>query len=153
MVGPYEGSAPRKVFLKQALIFRRKFPILPPTERCEPPLEIDDEDVALTEKQRLFLEYLRDFNATRDAIAVGYRKKTGWENLRKPQIQAEIKRQKEAMADDLGLDVQRIIAEYMKIAFADITDLLEIGQKEVPVMTMFGPMTKVEGNPVTKIVN
>lgn len=106
------------------------------------------------------MEYLRDFNATRAAIALGYSKKTaysiGWELLRKPEVQAEVKRLKELMADELGLDVRRIIAEYMKIAFADVTDVLEFGQREVPVMTMFGPMYEGEGDekkPVTKIVN
>lgn len=184
VVGPFDGSAPRKVFLKEAPNpppkshdtspkptersnqSERNAPNVPKVterskqkeERKDPPPEIDNEDGSLTEKQRLFvLEYLRDFNATRAAMAVGYSKKTayaiGWENLRKPQIQAEIKRQKEAMADELGMSVQRIIAEYMKIAFADITDLLEFGQKEVPVMTMFGPMTDDAGNPVTKVVN
>lgn len=91
----------------------------------------------LSDKQRLFvMEYLRDFNATRAAMAVGYSKKTahvvGWENLRKPNIQAEIKRQKEAMTDDLGMSVQRIIAEYMKTAFADISEYVEFGQQDVP---------------------
>ncbi|WP_301173277.1 terminase small subunit [Brevibacillus nitrificans] len=70
-------------------------------------------------------------------MAVGYSKKTayaiGWENLRKPQIQAKIKQQKEAMVDELGVSVQRIIAEYMKIAFADITDLLDFGLKDEPL--------------------
>lgn len=164
IVGPYESSAPRKVFLKEAPIppptissivpkstersnqSERNAPNVPKVterskqveKRVDPPIEEDNEDGSLTEKQRLFvLEYLRDFNATRAAMAVGYSKKTayaiGWENLRKPRIQAEIKRQKEAMADDLGLAVQRIIAEYMKIAFADITDLLEFGQKDEPL--------------------
>jgi phage terminase small subunit len=85
------------------------------------------------------LEYLRDFNAIRADMAVGYSKKTayaiGYENLRKPQIQAEIKRQKEAMVDDLGLGVQRIIAEYMKIAFADISEYVEFGWQDVPMFT------------------
>lgn len=122
--------------------------------------KISDE-VQLTEKQRIFImEYMRDFNATRAAIAAGYSKKTaysiGWENLRKPEIRAEIERLKGDMAGSLGLDIQRVIMEYMKIAFTDITDLLEFGQKEVPVMTMFGPMYEGEGDdkkPVTKIVN
>ncbi|MFA4132574.1 terminase small subunit [Brevibacillus sp. BD137] len=127
-------------------------------ERTDPLPEEDNEDGSLTEKQRLFvLEYLRDFNATRAAMAVGYSKKTayaiGWENLRKPQIQAEIKRHKKAMTDELGMSVQRVIAEYMKIAFTDITDLLEFGQKEVPMMTMFGPMKDEAGNTLTKMVN
>ncbi|MGG1597627.1 terminase small subunit [Paenibacillus naphthalenovorans] len=115
-------------------------------------------DTELTDKQRLFvMEYLRDFNATRAAIAVGYSKKTayaiGWENLRKPRIQAEIKRFKELKVNELGIDIQRIILEYLKIAFADVTDYLEFGQKEVPVMTMFGPAKDENGEPLMKVVN
>ncbi|MFF2529816.1 terminase small subunit [Brevibacillus sp. NPDC058079] len=112
-------------------------------ERINPPPEVDNEDGSLTEKQRLFvLEYLRDFNATRAAMAVGYSKKTaysiGWENLRKPQIQAEIKCQKEAMTDEFGMSVQRIVAEYMKIAFADISEYVEFGQQDIPMCTEEG---------------
>lgn len=62
-------------------------------------------------------------------MAVGYSKKTayaiGWENLRKTQIQAESKRQKEAMTDELGMSVQRVVAEYMKNAFVDISEYVE----------------------------
>jgi phage terminase small subunit len=99
----------------------------------------------LTEKQRLFVfEYLRDFNATRAAMAVGYSKKTaysiGWELLRNPEVQAEIKRQKEIRAEELGLDVKRIIAELMKIAFTDISDILEFGQRDEPVFDENGAL-------------
>jgi phage terminase small subunit len=123
----------------------------------EPEIENDD----LTDKQRLFvMEYMRDFNATRAAMAAGYSKRSayseGWRLLNNAEIQAEIKRLKEDMADNLALDIRRIIAEYMKIAFTDVTDLLEFGQREVPVMSMFGPMYEGEGDdkkPVMKTVN
>ncbi|WP_285860236.1 terminase small subunit [Brevibacillus sp. MER 51] len=179
VVGPYENNEPRKVFIKKETTLQApKVDSAPkPTERSnqternapkvterskekveriDPPLEDGNEDGSLTEKQRLFVfEYLRDFNATRAAMAVGYSKKTaysiGWENLRKPQIQAEIKRQKDAMVDDLGVGVQRVIAEYMKIAFADITDLLEFGQKEEQLFNEEGkPIPDpVTGEPLT----
>ncbi|MGQ7277760.1 terminase small subunit [Brevibacillus thermoruber] len=129
-------------------------------ERNEPPPKFDNEDGSLTEKQRLFvMEYLRDFNATRAAMAVGYSKKTayaiGWENLRKPEIQAEIKRQKEAMVDDLGMSVQRIIAEYMKIAFADISDVVDFGRKKVPLRDKKGNIVEDphSGEPLTISMN
>ncbi|MEJ9219542.1 terminase small subunit [Paenibacillus glucanolyticus] len=123
--------------------------------------ESEIETGELTDKQRIFvLEYMRDFNATRAAMAAGYSKKTayaiGWENLRKPEIQAEIARFKGEKAEELGIDIQRVIMEYMKIAFTDVTDLLEFGQREVPVMTMLGPLYEGEGDekkPVTKLVN
>ncbi|MGG1662898.1 terminase small subunit [Brevibacillus sp. NRS-1366] len=169
VVGPYEGSAPRKVFMKTAPVSTPASPntVPKPKERSnqserntpnvpkdmersdqviehnDPPPEIDNEDGSLTDKQRLFvMEYLRDFNATRAAMAVGYSKKTahviGWENLRKPNIQAEIKRQKESIVDDLGVGVQRVIVEYMKIAFADISEYVEFGQQDVPMFTEEG---------------
>ena len=137
----------------------------PKRERTKGPPERDKakarkrEAPDLTEKQVLFVaEYLTDFNATRAAMAVGYSKKTaysiGWENLRKPEIQAEIKRQTEMVANTLGITSQRILLEYLKIAFADITEYVTFGQREVPVMSMFGPLIDKETEkPITKMVN
>jgi len=105
----------------------------------EEPIEEEDPEIeGLTDKNRLFvMEYLRDFNATRAAMNVGYSKKTassiGWRLLRKVEIQTEIARVTEMMAAGIGLSVQRIIAEWMKIAFADITDYARFGQEEYPL--------------------
>jgi phage terminase small subunit len=49
----------------------------------------------LTEKQKIFCrEYIYDWNATRAAKVAGYSEDTaysiGWENLKKPEIQAYI---------------------------------------------------------------
>src|SRR6056297_3058613 len=51
----------------------------------------------MTKKQELFIvEYLKDFNATRSAIAAGYSEESagviGHENLSKPEIKQEIDR-------------------------------------------------------------
>ncbi|GGJ11353.1 terminase small subunit [Paenibacillus hunanensis] len=140
---------------KQSVPERRKPPPISEPE-YEPP-DMPDES-GLTTKQRMFiLEYLRDFNATRAAIAAGYSKKTahvtGWDNLRNPKIKQEIDKVKDDLVDSLGLSVQRIIMEYMKIAFADISDYVTFGQKEVPVMGMFGPVQDEDGNPMMQDVN
>lgn len=129
-------------------------PVIKDVRTKEPAIANDE----LTDKQRIFvLEYMRDFNITRSAMAAGYSKKAahvvGWETLRNPKVQAEIKRLKDILSDELGLDVRRIIAEYMKIAFADVTDLMEFGQREVPVMSMFGPLKGDDGEPLMKTVN
>jgi phage terminase small subunit len=97
-----------------------------------------DEQPGLTTRHEIFImEYLRDFNATRAAMAAGYSKKSahveGCRLLRHDKIQKEIKRLKALHTLELGLDIKRVIAEYMKIAFADITDVVEFGQKDVPV--------------------
>ena len=112
----------------------------------------------LTEKQRLFcLYYVKCFNATQAAIKAGYSKDTahviGWENLRKLQISAEIKRLKGSMLEDLYIDAMDVLHKYLQLAFADVTDFVEFGQKEVPILTMFGPAKDEEGNILTKLVN
>ncbi len=57
-------------------------------------------------RQRVFVEeYLKSWNATQAAIKAGYSPRSaasiGWENLRKPEIQAEIERriEQEVMSD------------------------------------------------------
>lgn len=115
------------------------------TERAKPQrvTEIESED--LTDKQRLFvMEYMRDFNITRAAMAAGYSKRSahvvGWDTLKNPKVQAEVQRLKEVYTTKLGLDIQRIISEYMKIAFADITDYAEFGQQDMPLISKKGPV-------------
>lgn len=121
--------------------------------------EIENDE--LTDKQRLFcIYYLKCFNATQAAIKAGYSADTAYsigpENLNKPVIANEIKRLKSKMTNTLFVEAMDVLNVYLKIAFADVTDYLTFGQKEVPVMTMFGPMMEGEGDnkkPVTKIVN
>ncbi|WP_311077991.1 terminase small subunit [Paenibacillus polymyxa] len=168
-IGTYQGDKPREVYatpltvdalskeLKVTAPEIRNVPKIPersgnmersekvqsvPATVEEPETEIPDED-GLTPKQRIFTyEYLRDFNATRSAIAAGYSKKTayqiGFALLKKVEIQNIIRQHKESMIDDVGLNAQRVLMEYMKIAFADITDYVEFGQKEEDVLGLEG---------------
>ena len=85
----------------------------------------------LTDKQKLFItEYLVDLNATQAAIRAGYSKKTapwiGAENLKKPQIQAEIQARQEKIQDKLEISQERIIQELAAIAFANGSDFAEV---------------------------
>lgn len=129
-----------------------------PVLREQPELDKQD-DNGLSMKNRIFIgEYLRDFNATRAAMAAGYSKKTaysiGWELLRKPEIQVAIKKYTESIMSDVGLNAQRILMEYMKIAFADITDFIEFGQEEHIARNKKGEIQKDEdGKPITFKVN
>jgi phage terminase small subunit len=97
---------------------------MPKHERPEAP----EPSEGLSEKEQIFvIEYMRDFNATRAAIVAGYSKRSayteGWRMLKKADIKAELKRMQAEMAGAVWLDVKRVIEEYMKIAFADITDI------------------------------
>lgn len=100
----------------------------------------------LTDKQRLFcLHYIKCFNATKayqkaygspyeDAMANGSRM------IRNDKIKDEINRLKQARFNKEMLKPEDIFQKYMDIAFSDITDYLEFGREEIPIMTMYGPL-------------
>lgn len=100
----------------------------------------------LTDKQRLFCcIYVRCFNATRayqkaygvdynTALSIGYRL------LENDGVKKEIKRLKQNRLNREMLDETDIFQKYMDIAFADITDFVEFGRENIPVMTMYGPL-------------
>lgn len=118
----------------------------------------------LTDKQRLFcLYYVKCFNATKAYLkAYGCSYETamveGSNSLRNPKIKDQIQLLKQNKLNQMFLEPSDIFQKYMDIAFADITDFLEFGREEVPVMTMFGPL-KIkneetgEETELTKIVN
>lgn len=74
----------------------------------------------LTDKQEMFVrEYLCDLNATQAAIRAGYSSKTaeaiGYENLRKPQINARIEELKTARHKKLELDAQWVLDKLTEV--------------------------------------
>ncbi len=101
-------------------------------EYKEPIIESDN----LTDKQKLFcVYYLKYYNATKayqKAYGCSYATANteGSKHLVKPRIKAEIDRIKAERARAVHLDVEAILQKYMDIAFADITDFVEFGQKE-----------------------
>lgn len=122
------------------------------------------ENPDLTDKQRLFcLHYVRCFNATKayqkayscsyeTAAAIGYRM------LENVGVKDEINRLKQNRMNRELLDEHDIFQKYMDIAFADITDYVEFGQEQVPVMAIYGPVEikdpeTGEKKPLMKTVN
>lgn len=76
--------------------------------------------MSLTLKQQRFIEeYLVDGNATRSAIAAGYSKKTaysiGEENLKKPEIKAEIERIRAEQSKKLEITREGLLQDLMDI--------------------------------------
>ncbi|CBH21652.1 PBSX defective prophage terminase (small subunit) [Acetoanaerobium sticklandii] len=134
----------------------------PKKEVEKPQLEVESEDDSnLTDKQKLFcLYYVKYWNQTKAALKAGYGKDTARftaSNLmKKPHIKKEIDRLKKSIRDGLSFEPMAIFQKYLDIAFSDITDYLEFGREEVPVMGAFGPIeVSVDGDmvPLTKIVN
>lgn len=100
----------------------------------DPVIENDN----LTDKQKLFcIYYLKYFNATKayqKAYECAYTTAMveGHRHLRKPKIRAEIDRIREEQANNLMISTQEILQKYIDIAFADITDFVDFGQKPDP---------------------
>ena len=115
-------------------------------EKAEEAVEKVIENVDLTDKQRLFcLFYVRSFNATK-AYQKAYQcdyltaRSHGYELLLNVVIKTEIQRLKQNRLNRELLDEHDIFQKYVDIAFADITDYLEFGTEEVPVMALYGPV-------------
>lgn len=95
----------------------------------------------LTDKNfRFCQEYIIDLNATQSAIRSGYSEDTagsiGHELLKKPEIQAEIGRLQEERAKRTQITADRVIVELGKVAFANIQDYLEEGNKFLDAKSM-----------------
>lgn len=100
--------------------------------------ESDNDAPDLNEKQVLFcLYFLKSRNQTMAAIQAGYSKKTahvaGSRLLKNVKVRAYLNRLRQEMRSELFLEAADVIQEYMKIAFFDLTDFTEFGQKAVPV--------------------
>ncbi len=100
----------------------------------------------LNDNQRLFcLYYVRCFNATKayqkayncsydTAASIGYRL------LEKDGVKKEITRLKKNRLNRELLSEEDIFQKYLDIAFADITDYIEFGSEDVPVLSKYGPV-------------
>lgn len=126
------------------------------------PIVVDSPE--LTEKQRLFiLYYAKNFNATRAyQKAYGCSYETALTNgprmLGNAGIRNEIGKIKRERCAKALLEPNDIFQKYIEIAFADLTDFVEFGQEEVPIMAMYGPVQVKnpetgEKVPLTKTVN
>lgn len=84
----------------------------------------------LTAKQRAFVtEYLVDLDHTAAARRAGYTgeylSRAAWELVRKPHVAAAIEEQLTAREQRTRITADRVLAEYAKIAFADIGQIFD----------------------------
>ena len=100
----------------------------------------------MTDKQQLFcIHYIRCFNATKayqKAYGCDYATAmvNGSRMLGNARIKDEILRLKQDRLNREFLSESDIFQKYMDIAFSDVTDFLEFGTEEVPVMALYGPV-------------
>lgn len=122
------------------------------------------ENSELTEKQQLFcVLYARTLNATQSykrAYGCSYESAlaAGPRLLGIVRIKEEIRRLKKERQDAQLFDEHDIFQRYLDIATSSLTDYVDFGREEVPVISMTGLVTKRdpetgEETPVTKEVN
>lgn len=94
------------------------------------------EESNLTEREKTFcIAYLSCANAPQAALEAGYTgsrntlKNTAWETLRRPDIQAELKRLKEIKLTTILADGDDLDDLHRRIAFADLTQFVDIGKR------------------------
>ncbi|HEK9103318.1 TPA: terminase small subunit [Bacillus pseudomycoides] len=109
------------------------------------------EDEELTEKERLFcLYFVKYFNGTQAAIKAGYAKESAHVQssrlLRRERVSSYIKELKGELVENVFVEAMDVLKEYIKIAFADITNYVTFGQREVE-------FESEDGTPITRMMN
>ena len=116
----------------------------------------------LTDKQQLFcIYYLKYYNATKayqKAYGCDYETANshGYKLLSNVVIKQQIEKLKAERMEGIYLEGKDILQKYIDIAFADITDYVEFGQREQQVIGMYGPVYEGKGKnkkPVMETVN
>lgn len=75
-------------------------------------------------------------NAQEAARIAGYSTKSkdaGWQVLRRPHVQAEIKRQRDARSESAGVSTEHVLQHLKEIAFLDIGELVDDNNKLLPI--------------------
>lgn len=109
---------------------------------------VDNTD--LTDKQRLFCIYfIKSFNATKAyQKAYGCKYESAMVNgsklLRNAKIDEEIRKLKENKLNHIYLTESDIFEKYLDIAYSDITDFVEFGNKEVEMVDDEGRKGKID---------
>ncbi|WP_242298642.1 terminase small subunit [Bacillus cereus group sp. BfR-BA-01424] len=115
------------------------------------------EDEELTEKERLFcLYYVKYFNGTQAALKSGYSKDGAHVQasrlLRRERVSSYIKELKGELVENVFVEAMDVLNEYIKIAFADITNYVTFGQREVELEPEERTTVDEEGNKISEFV-
>jgi phage terminase small subunit len=95
--------------------------------------DISDTEKTMTPRQRRFVdEYLIDLNASQAFLRAGYSathaRRSAWRLMHIPAVRAAIEDGQQALAAASRVSAERVIAEYVRVAFASVQDYLDIGE-------------------------
>ncbi len=96
-----------------------------------------DTPLRINQHEQFAVEYLIDLDPAKAAVRAGYSRKTafqrGYRLLNRPDINSRIKFFRSYLAEKCMVTPERIIREYMKCAFTDISDIAEYDGTELKV--------------------
>lgn len=111
----------------------------------------------LTAKQKKFIkEYIKTNNATQSAIRAGYSKKSAYsigpENLEKPEIQEELKKESEKMQKKFEYDINTAMNNFEEIRMlalekGDLQACIKCEENKSKLMGLFAPQKIENINP------
>ena len=112
----------------------------------------------LTPRQKRFVhEYLIDLNATQAAIRAGYSKHTaksiGQRLLTYVDVQSAVTAGRKKITDNLEVTAERVVAEYAKLAYSDITEFAEWDEKTGVKIKNSSDLSKQQTAAVQEISN
>jgi phage terminase small subunit len=130
---------PRKIFVEE-------------TEKELFNMSREEATLMLNEKQRKFCEYYAvSFNNKMAALKAGYSPRTapyvGWRLRQNPDCNRYIAWLKLRVSKECHIEASDIIDQYIRIAFADMTDFVYIKNN----MLVLKDSTKIDGQIITKI--
>jgi phage terminase small subunit len=124
---------------------RLERPKTPRDARRKMALSVTKNDELSDFEKNFCLHYIECYDLGAAAIRAGSTakepRKVGWALMQRPGVRDEIGRLKTIKAEAILAGPDDVVERMMRIAFADITDFVEFGRIEVPVMTAFGPLT------------
>ena len=105
--------------------------------RRQPSTDKKEDEGGLTARERVFIgEYLKDFNATRSAIASGYSPKTakqqGSRLLTKVNVKEEIERQTGERLNALSIDADEVLRGWADVVNFDVNEIMQYRRVPCP---------------------
>jgi phage terminase small subunit len=101
--------------------------------------DVDNVFSDVTDQEKIFcLEYLKSYNLRNAAVKAGYSPHTGARLIKRSSIVSALKAYQEKREEDLFLSGIDIVRMYVGIAFADITDYVDFGTEQVPMLDGYG---------------
>lgn len=116
-------------------------------DKSEVEKETQDIFSCVTEQEKIFcLEYLKSYNLRNAAVKAGYSPHTGARLIKKINIVAALKMYQDKREEELFLSGIDIVRMYVGIAFADITDYVDFGTEQVPMLDGYGKEIRDKDN-------